>query len=94
MNGISEIRIQSIHVASVPRDLDGVADGSLDTARGGLVFLRNGGVENFCYTVYHVAIFNRQENCRAQILVSFDVRGYSFALFFTGFIALFIGVNS
>ena len=94
LNCIPKIRIKRIHVTSIPRDLNGVADSTLDTRGSSLIFLRNGGVENFCYTVYHVAIFNRQENCRAQILVSFDVRGYSFALFFTGFIALFIGVNS
>ena len=39
LDGISKVRIQRIHVASVPRDLDGVADGALHARSGGLVFL-------------------------------------------------------
>ena len=41
LNGISEIRVKRIHVASVPCDLDGMADGTLDSVCGRLVFLRN-----------------------------------------------------
>ena len=43
---ISKIRIKRIHVASIPRDLDSVADGALDAAGSGLVFLCHGGVEH------------------------------------------------
>ena len=56
LNGISKITVQRIHVAPIPRDLDGVADGSFDSRRCGLVFLGNGGVEDFGDAVYDVAI--------------------------------------
>ena len=46
LNSIAEIRIERIHVAPVPGHLDGVADGTLHAACGGLVFLRHAGVEN------------------------------------------------
>ena len=94
LNGVAEIRIERIHVTSVPCDLDCVADGALDAACGGLVLLCDGGVENFCNTIDNVVIIYRHQNRGAEILISFYVRGDIFALFFNGFIALFIGVNS
>ena len=71
-----------------------MTDCTFDAACGGLVLLCDGGVENFRYRIYDFSVVYREQNCGAEILVAFDVRGYSFALFFTGFIALFIGVNS
>jgi hypothetical protein len=41
LNGVSKITVQRIHVASIPRDLDGVANGTLNARGGGLVFLEN-----------------------------------------------------
>ena len=46
MDSVPKVRIERIHVASVPRDLDGVADGALDAACGRLVFLCDRRVEN------------------------------------------------
>ena len=34
LNGISKIGVEGIHIPSIPRDLDGVADGALDAAGG------------------------------------------------------------
>ena len=94
LNSVAEIRIERINIPSVPRDLDGVADGTLDAAGGGLIFLRNGGVENLCNRVYNLAVVYCHDDCGAEILISLDVGGDFLGLFFTGFIALFIGVNS
>ena len=41
LHGIAEVGIESVNVASVPRDLNGVADSPLNAACGGLVFLEN-----------------------------------------------------
>ena len=32
LNGVAEVAVEGIHVASVPRDLDGVTDGTLHAA--------------------------------------------------------------
>ena len=39
MDGIAEVAVEGIHIAPVPRHLDGVADGTLHAAGGGAVFL-------------------------------------------------------
>ena len=70
MDSISEITIERIDVAAVPRDLDCVADGTLDAACGGLVFLRNGGVEDLGDGIDDVGVLDCQENCGAEILIS------------------------
>ena len=45
VDGVAEIRVQGIHIAPVPCHLDGVADGALHPAGGGVVFLGNLRVE-------------------------------------------------
>ena len=45
-DGIAEKSLQRIQIASVPGDFDGVADGSLHTAGGGLECLGHLGVEH------------------------------------------------
>ena len=65
LNSVAEIRIERIHVASVPRDLNGVTDGSFDSRRCGLVFLRYGGVENLCNRVDNLAVIYRHNYCGA-----------------------------
>ena len=35
LDGVAKVAVQRIHVASVPRDLNGVADGTLHAAGGG-----------------------------------------------------------
>ena len=94
LNSIPKVTIERIHVAPIPRDLDGVAYRTLDTACGGLVLLCYRRVKYLCNAIYNVTILNREQDGSAEILVALDVCGDSFALFFTGFIALFIGVNS
>ena len=39
VDGVAEIAVEGIHIAPVPRHLDGVADGPFHPAGGGAVFL-------------------------------------------------------
>ena len=71
-----------------------MTDCSLDAACSGLVFLRDRRVEDLGDAVDNVGVLDCQEDRGAEILISLDMCGNSFAVFFTGFIALFIGVNS
>ena len=54
VDGIAEVAVEGIHVAPVPRHLDGVADGALHPAGGGTVF-RIGNLPNCCevFSVLH-----------------------------------------
>ena len=70
LNSISKITVQCIHVASVPCDLDGVADGTLHAAGRGLIFLRHAGVEHLGHRVDDVAILDGEQNGGAEILVA------------------------
>ena len=46
LNGIAEVGIEGIHVTSIPRDLDSVADSALDAGSGGCILFSYRGVEN------------------------------------------------
>ena len=70
LNGVSKVRIEGIHVAPIPSDLNCVSDCSLDTARGGLVFLCHGGIQDFCDTVDDVAVIYREHYRSSEILVA------------------------
>ena len=70
MDGVAKVAVEGIHVAAVPRDLNGVAYCTLDAAGCGLVFLRYGRVEHLCHRVDDVAILNGQQNGGAQVLVA------------------------
>ena len=54
MDGIAEVAVEGIHIAPVPRHLNGVADGALHAAGGGAVF-RIGNLPNCCevFSVLH-----------------------------------------
>jgi hypothetical protein len=67
---VAEVGVEGIDVAAVPRDFNRVADGTLDTACGGLVFLCDGGVEDFCDAVDYVGILDGEENSGAEILIA------------------------
>jgi len=75
LNGIPKIRIQRIHVASVPRDLNSMTNGTLDAACGGLIFLRNRRVENFRDRINYVRVLDGEEDSGTEILVALDMRG-------------------
>ena len=49
LNGIAEIGVERIYVASIPSDFYSVADGAFNAAGCGGVLFGNAGVEHFCY---------------------------------------------
>jgi len=54
VDGIAEVAVEGIHIAPVPRHLNGVADGPLHAAGGGAVFMI-GNLPNCCevFSVLH-----------------------------------------
>ena len=54
VDGIAEVAVEGIHIAPVPRHLNGMADGPLHAAGGGTVF-RIGNLPNCCevFSVLH-----------------------------------------
>ena len=54
VDGIAEVAVEGIHIAPVPRHLDGMADGPLHAAGSGTVF-RIGNLPNCCevFSVLH-----------------------------------------
>ena len=77
LDGVAEIGVERVDVAAIPRDLDGVADGSLHTAGGGAEFLGDGGIEDLRDRIDDVIIVDRHDNGEAKILIALDVRGYA-----------------
>lgn len=55
-DGIAEVFLQGIHIASVPCHLDGMTDGSFHSGRGGCVLLGNGRVQNLGNTELLVGV--------------------------------------
>ena len=54
VDGIAEVAVEGIHIAPVPRHLNGMADGPLHAAGGGAVFMI-GNLPNCCevFSVLH-----------------------------------------
>ena len=48
LDSITKVGVKGIHVASVPRYLNGVADSALNAACRCLILLGDGGVEHLC----------------------------------------------
>ena len=90
LNGVAKIRIKRIHVASVPRDLNGVSDCTLDAACGGLVFLCHRGIEYLCDTVDYIAVIYGKQDRRAEILISLNMRGHTYLVDYFGNLSLYV----
>ena len=75
VDGVAEIRVQGIHIAPVPCHLDGVADGALHPAGGGVVFLGNLRVEALGDGVDVLRLIHGEQDGIPQELVAFDVGG-------------------
>ena len=75
VNGIAEVAIEGIHIAPVPRHLDGVADGPLHAAGSGAVFLGNFRVEALGHSVDVLRLVHGEQDGIPQELVTFDVGG-------------------
>jgi len=59
---ISEESLQSVQIASVPGDLDGVSDGTLHSGRRGLEGFRHLGVEYLGDGIDHIHVIHRNDD--------------------------------
>ena len=75
LDRVTEVGAENVHVASVPRDLDRVANGPLHAGRGGFIHLRNGGIEHLRYRAHHVGRVHGHNDRAAQILITLDMGG-------------------
>ena len=75
LDGVAEVGVERIDVASVPCNFDGVSDRTLHAARSGGILFGNRRVEDLCHRVDDVRILDREHDGGAEILVAFDVGG-------------------
>ena len=88
-DSIAEKSLQSVQIPSVPGNLDGMADGPLHTAGGGLECFCHLGVQYFCDGVDDVHVVDGNDDSFPQILIAFDV-GRDADLFIALFMALML----
>ena len=81
MDGIAEVAVEGIHIAPVPRHLDGMADGALHAAGSGTVFLGDFRVEAFGHSVDVLRLVHGEQDGIPQELVALDVGGNAEAFF-------------
>ena len=75
VDGIAEVAVEGIHIAPVPRHLNGVADGALHAAGGGTVFLGDLRVEAFGHSVDVLRLVHGEQNGIPQKLIALDMSG-------------------
>ena len=75
VDGIAEVAIEGIHIAPVPRHLNGVADGPLHAAGSGTVFLGDFRVEAFGHSVDVLRLVHGEQDGIPQELVALDMGG-------------------
>ena len=73
VDGVAEVAVQGIHIAAVPRHLDGMADGALHPAGGGAVALGNFRVQALGHRVDILRLVHREQDGVPQKLVTLDV---------------------
>ena len=73
VDGVAEVAVQGIHIATVPCHLDGVADGPLYPAGGGAVFLGDLRGETLGGGVDVLRLVHGEQDGIPQELVAFDV---------------------
>ena len=69
MDGIAEIAIEGVHIAPVPCNLDGVADGALHAAGGGTVFLGDFRVQALGHSVDVLRLVHGEQDGIPQELI-------------------------
>ena len=77
LNGVPKIRIQYVHIPAVPRYLYRVPDSTFNSARRGLILLRDRRIQNFSHRIDYFPVVHRQNDSSSEILISLDVRGHS-----------------
>ena len=69
VDGVAEVAVQRVHIAPVPRHLDGMADGALHPAGGGAVFLGDFRVQALGHGVDVLRLVHGEQNGIPQELV-------------------------
>ena len=75
VDGIAEVAVEGIHIAPVPRHLNGVADGALHAAGGGTVFLGDFRVEAFGHSIDVLRLVHGEQDGIPQKLIALDMSG-------------------
>ena len=75
VDGIAEVAVEGIHIAPVPRHLNGMADGALHAAGGGAVFLGDFRVEAFGHSVDVLRLVHGEQDGIPQELIALDMSG-------------------
>ena len=78
LDGVAEVGVEHLHVASVPRDLDRVTDGALHPRRRRVILFRDGGVELLGHGVDDLRLLDGKDDGVAQIMVALDMGGDSY----------------
>ena len=73
MDGVAEVAVQGVHIAAVPRHLDGMADGALHPAGGGAVALGDFRVQALGHRVDILWLVHGEQDGVPQKLVALDV---------------------
>ena len=73
VDGVAEVAVEGIHIAPVPCHLDGVADGALHPAGGGIVFLGDLRLETLGDGVDVLRLIHGEQDGIPQELIAFDV---------------------
>ena len=73
VDGIAEVAVEGIHIAPVPRHLNGVADGALHAAGSGTVFLGDFRVEAFGHSVDVLRLVHGEQDGIPQELIALDM---------------------
>ena len=73
MDGITEVAVEGVHIATVPCHLDGVADGALHPAGGGAVFLGDFRVQTLGHGVDVLRLVHGEQDGIPQELVALDM---------------------
>ena len=76
MDGVAEVAVEGVHIAPVPCNLDGVADGALHPAGGGAVFLGDFRVQALGDGVDVLRLVHGEQDGIPQELVALDVSGH------------------
>ena len=73
VDGVAEVAVQSVHIAAVPGDLDGMADSTFDAAGRGTVALGDFRVETLGHGVDVLVVGGGKQDGIPQELVALDV---------------------
>ena len=69
VDGVAEVAVQGVHIAPVPRHLDGMADGALHPAGGGAVSLGDLRVQALGHRVDVLRLVHGEQNGVPQKLI-------------------------